>query len=125
MKLTICIAALLLPLMVCVGAGAVVPVEVKLMMSNMASNSQEVKQYTYKQRIETYYKEELKNSRIDEIHYDVNGELVSIPLMEQKVESNERRVRGPMSRFIVKRVEAKQDEMKDYVERLLRSRADT
>ena len=119
MKLTIRNAALLLPLVVCVGAGAVVPVEIKSMMSNMARNSQELKQYTYKQRIETYYKEELKSSRIDEIHYDVNGERVSIPLAQQKVEEKQRPVRGPMSRFISKRVEAKQDEMKDYVERLL------
>lgn len=117
MKVTFRNAALLLPLLICMGAVAAVPVEFKSMMLNMARNSEELKQYTYKQRIETYYKEELKSSRIDEIHYDVNGERVSIPLAQQKAEENQRRVRGPMSRFVAKRVEAKQDEMKDYVER--------
>lgn len=118
-KLTIRNAVLLLPLALCVGAGAVVPDEIRSMMTNMARNAQELKQYTYKQRIETYYKEELKSSRIDEIHYEVNGERVSIPLAQQKVEEKQRPVRGPMSRFVAKRVEAKQGEMKEYVERLL------
>lgn len=87
------------------------------MMAGMAANTEQLKQYTYKQRTEAYHKDDLKNAKIEEIHYDVNGERVAITLDEQKAESEPRR-RGPGSRLMAKVADKKRDEMKGYIERL-------
>ena len=88
------------------------------LMTSMAANAKQLKQYTFKQRTEMYHKGDLKNAKIDEIHYSTTGERISVPLGEQKADSAPRR-RGPGSRVIAKKIESKQEEMKEYVERLM------
>jgi len=100
------------------GRAATVP-EVQQIASRMASNSDQLKQYTYKQRTEIYYNQELKTSQIDEVHYGTNREQVRIPLAQQKAERSQRAVRGPLSRLVAKRIEAKEEDVKDYVARLI------
>lgn len=103
-------------LLIAMDAGAQQPMSA--LMAGMAANSEQLRQYTYKQRIETHYKGELKGARIDEIHYSVNGERVSITLDEQREQSESRR-RGPGSRLIGKVIEKKQEEMKEYGQNLM------
>src|SRR5215510_4400461 len=88
-------------------------------MIGMTANARQLKQYTFHQRTEIYYKGDLKNTRVDEIHYNAGGERIGIPIDEQKSQSEPRRRIGPGSRFIAKQIENKQEEMKDYVERLM------
>jgi hypothetical protein len=88
------------------------------LMNGMAVNAKQLKRYTFKQRTETYYKTELKVAKLDEVHYNVNGERVVVPLGEQKAESGSHR-RGPGFRLVAKKVEQKQEETKQYVERLM------
>ena len=99
-----------------IGAGAEQPNNT--LMTTMAANGRQLKHYTFKQRTETYHKGELKITAIDEIHYSASGERVSIPLHEEKAQSELRR-RGPASRLIAKKVEQRQEEMKEYIERLM------
>lgn len=87
------------------------------MMTGMAANARQLRQYTFKQRAETYHKGELKNTKIDEVHYNASGERVTVPLDEQRTESAPH-LRGPGSRLIAKKIEEKQEEMKEYIERL-------
>jgi hypothetical protein len=107
---------LLTILAMAIGAGA--QQQISALMTGMGANAKQLRQYTFKQRTETYYKGELKNAKIDEIHYDPSGERVSIPLDEQKAQSEPRR-RGPGSRIIARKIEQKQEEIKEYVERLM------
>jgi hypothetical protein len=88
------------------------------LMTSMAANSRQLKQYTFKQRTEMYHKGDLKNYKLDEIHYNATGERISVPLGEQKADPAPRR-HGPGSRIIAKKIESKQEEMKEYVERLM------
>lgn len=60
----------------------------------------------------------MKNTKIDEVHYNASGERVSIPLDEQKVQSEPPR-RGPGSRLIARKIEEEKEKMKDYAERLM------
>jgi hypothetical protein len=53
---------------------AAAQVPVSNLMQGMAANSKQLRQYTYKQRTETYHEGELKNTKVDEIHYDAGGE---------------------------------------------------
>jgi len=110
------VAPLLAILAVAVGAGAQLPTSA--LMSSMAANAKQLRQYTFKQRTETYHAGELKNAKIDEVHYNASGERVSIPLDEQKAQSEPPR-RGPGHRIIAKKMEEEKDKMKDYVERLM------
>jgi hypothetical protein len=87
------------------------------LISGMAANSKQLKQYTFKQRTETYHKGQLKKARIEEIHYNAGGERVSIPLDDQKEEPESRR-RGPGSRIVARKMEQEQEKMKEYIERL-------
>ncbi len=107
---------LLAVLVVAIGAGA--QEQMSALMTGMALNAKQLREYTFKQRTETYHKGELKNAKVDEIHYSVSGERVSIPLDEQKEQAEPRR-RGPGSRIIAKKVEEKQGEMREYIERLM------
>ncbi len=109
-------ASLGLILIVATGAGA--QQQTSVLMTGMAADAKQLKQYTFKQRTETYHKGELKNTTLAEVHYDANGERVTIPLDEQKAQSEPRR-RGPASRIIAKKIEEKQEEMKEYLERLM------
>lgn len=88
------------------------------LMANMATNATLLRQYTFKQRTETYHKGELKNAKIDEIHYNPSGERVSIPIDERKAQTEPRR-RGPGSRLIARKIEEEQEKMKEYIERLM------
>ncbi len=101
-----------------VAVGAASQLQLSALMGSMAANADQLRQYTFKQRIETHYKGELKGARVDEIHYSVDGERVSITLDEQKAQSEPRR-RGPGSRFVAKRIEKKQEEMQEYSQRLM------
>ena len=86
--------------------------------ASMAANAKQLKLYTCKQRTATHYKGDLKSSRIEEIHYSASGERVSIPIDGQRVEQDARR-RGPGSRLVAKKIESKQEEMREYIERLM------
>jgi len=87
-------------------------------MTAMAANAKQLKHYTYKQRTETYHKGELKNARVEEIHFNPSGERVSIPLKQENAEP-ETYHRGPGARLIAKKVAEKKEEMKEYAERLM------
>ena len=88
-------------------------------MTNMAGNARQLKQYTFKQRVETYYQSELKNARTAEVHYSPSGERIVIPLDEQSATQADDRRRGPGARLIAKKIESKQIETKEYVQRLM------
>ena len=59
--------------------GAEAQQPVASLMAAMAANAQQLRRYAFKQRIETYYKDDLKNAKIGDVHYDSGGERVSIP----------------------------------------------
>ena len=99
-----------------VGAGA--QQQMSALMSGMAANTKQLKQYTFKQRTETYYKSKLKVSKLDEVRYNLSGERVVIPLNEQKAESGSHR-RAPGFRLVAKKTEERKAETKQYVERLM------
>jgi len=88
------------------------------LMSGMAANARQLKQYTFKQRTEIYYKGDLKTAKLDEVHYNSNGERVVIPLHEEKAESKAR-PRLPGFGLVARKIENKQEETKQYVERLM------
>jgi hypothetical protein len=92
-------------------------VPVSNLMETMAANNKQLRQYTYKQRTETYHEGELKNTRVDEIHYNVGGERVSIPLDQRQTQSEAPR-RGPGHRLVAKKMEEEKEKMRDYIERL-------
>jgi len=99
-----------------IGAAAA-QVPVSNLMETMAANNKQLRQYTYKQRTETYHEGELKNTRVDEIHYSVGGERVSIPLDQRQTQSDAPR-RGPGHRLVAKKMEEEKEKMRDYIERL-------
>jgi hypothetical protein len=88
------------------------------LLMRLAENAKQVRQYTFKQRTETYHKGELKRAKVDEVHYNDAGERVSIPLDDKKEQAAPRR-HGPGARLIAKKIEQEQDKMKDYIERLV------
>jgi hypothetical protein len=92
--------------------------QVSALMTGMGANAKQLRQYTFKQRTETYHQGDLKNTKVDEIHYSASGERVSISLNDQKAQSEPRR-RGPGSRIIAKKIEEEQEKMKKYIERLM------
>jgi hypothetical protein len=87
------------------------------LLTGMSANAQQLRQYTFKQRTETYHQGELKNTKVDEIHYTAGGERVSIPLDQHQAQSEAPR-RGPGHRLIAKKMEEEKEKMKDYIERL-------
>ena len=54
------------------------------LMEGMAVNNKQLRQYTFKQRTETYHQGDLKNAKVDEVHYNAAGERVGIPLDERR-----------------------------------------
>src|ERR1041385_431684 len=90
-----CLAVLAMPIV----AAAQAPT--RTLMSSLAANTKQLHQYTFKQRTEMYHKGELKNAKIDEIHYSVSGERVSVPLETQASPSDAPR-RGPGHRIVAR-----------------------
>jgi hypothetical protein len=88
------------------------------LVTGMAANAQQLRQYTFKQRTEMYHKGELKNAKLEEIHYSASGERVSIPIDEQRTQSDTPR-RGPGHRIITKKMAEQKEEIKDYMDRLM------
>ena len=95
---------------------AAAQVQVNHMMEGMAANNKQLRQYTHKQRTETYHRGELKNTKVDEIHYNAGGERVSISLDQRQTQSEA--PRGPGHRLIAKKMEEEKEKMRDYIERL-------
>jgi vacuolar-type H+-ATPase subunit I/STV1 len=87
-------------------------------LTGMEANGNQLRKYTFKQRTEIYHKGELKNAKTDEIHHAATGELVAIPLDEQKADQEPRR-RGPGSRIVGKKIKEEQEKMKEYIDRLM------
>jgi len=106
------------PPLLCLITTAVAQQQLASLTSGMAANARQLKEYTFKQRTEMYYKGEMKNSKLDEVHYSSNGERMIVPLGEQKSESGFH-PRGPAHRLIAKKIENKQADKKQYVERLM------
>jgi hypothetical protein len=96
---------------------AAAQVPVGNLIQGMAANNKQLRQYTYKQRTETYHEGELKNTKVDEIHYNAGGERVSIPLDQRQTQSEAPR-RGPGHRLIARKIEEEKEKMRDYIERL-------
>lgn len=82
--------------------------------SSMGENSEKLKHYTFKQKVEVYLKGDLKKTTVSQIHYDSNGERVAVPI-ESSPAADAQQPRGQIGRRIA---EQKKDEMKDYIERL-------
>lgn len=98
-----------------VGASAQVPVN--NLIEGMAANNKQLRQYTYKQRNETYRQGELKITTLAEIHYNSMGEKVSIPIDQHQAASEVPR-RGPGHRMIARKIEGEEKAMRDYIERM-------
>lgn len=81
----------------------------------IAANKRKLQQYTYLQETEVYVGGRLRNTRVARVHYDpVTGAKVSVPLDSGNAERPQgRRLRA---RIIRKR----RNEMKAYIQRLLR-----
>lgn len=88
------------------------------LMTAMAANANQLKEYKFKQRTEMYHKGELKNAKIDDVHYTPSGERVSIPIGEQRAQADPPR-RGPGHRIVAKKIEEEKEKMKEYMERLM------
>ena len=48
--------------------------------AQMKKNKAELRKYSWKQRVELQFKGEDKSTKLDQLHYDANGELVRVPL---------------------------------------------
>jgi hypothetical protein len=70
------------------------PSQLNALLAGMSANAQQLRKYNFKQRTEIYVGGDLKNAKRDEMHYNVSGERVSIPLNEQSARSEPHR-RGP------------------------------
>jgi hypothetical protein len=81
--------------------------------SSMAENGEKLKHYTFKQKVEVYFKGELKRTSVSQIHYDSSGQRVAVPLETTPAADSQ-----PRRRIGRKIAEEKKDEMKDYIERL-------
>ena len=112
-----CRIALLVVLAVLVAGTAAAQIPASNLMQGMAVNNKQLRQYSYKQRTETYHQGDLKNTKVDEIHYNAGGERVSIPLDQHQAQSEAPR-RGPGHRLIAKKMEEEKEKMRDYIERL-------
>lgn len=84
--------------------------------ANMAANTEKLKKYTFKQKVEVYLKGELKKTSVSQVHYDSSGQRVAVPLESSPAAAAAQPRRGPIGRRIA---EEKKDEMKDYIERLM------
>jgi len=104
------------PLLAIVLAGvAAAQAPVNKLADSMAANNKQLRQYTYKQRTEIYHQGELKNTKVDEIHYNAGGERISVSLDQPQPEVFRR---GPGHRLIARKMEEEKEKMRDYSERL-------
>jgi hypothetical protein len=94
------------------------PQQLNPLLAGMSANAKQLRQYSFKQRTEIYVAGDLKNAKLDDVHYSTSGERISIPLNEQKPPAESHR-RGLGARLVAKKIEEKKEEMKDYVERLM------
>jgi len=108
----------MLLLALCLSAAATAQQPTSAVMTAMAANAKQLNHYTYKQRTETYHKGELKNARVEEIHFNSSGERVSIPLQQDNAQPETHR-RGPGARLVAKKIAEKEEEMKEYAGRLM------
>jgi hypothetical protein len=99
-------------------AAAQQPPQLNTLMAGMSANAKQLRQYSFKQRTETYVGGDMKSAKLDEVHYSTSGERVSIPLNEQGAQAESHR-RGPGARLAAKKIAEKKEEMKEYVERLM------
>jgi hypothetical protein len=113
-----CADLLILLVFVAVAIGAFAQQPVGALMNGMTANSKQLRQYTFKQRTETYRQNELKNTKVDEVHYNAAGERVLIPLDEKTVQVEAPR-RGPGHRIVARKIEEEKEKMKEYVARLM------
>lgn len=86
--------------------------------AKMAENTAKLKQYTYTQKTQVYFKGELKRTKLSQVHFDTTtGERVVVPMSSDDAEQQPEQGRG--GRLRARIVEKKRDEMKEYVERLV------
>ena len=90
---------------------------VEKMLAGMAASQQQLRQYTFRQRTETYARGELRNTRVDEVHYTDAGERVSVVVDEHAAEMQAPR-RGPGHRLIERKMLEEKEKMKEYIGRL-------
>ena len=86
--------------------------------ATIAENSKKLKQYTYTQKTQVYFKGELRTTKMSQVHFDTTtGEKVVVPMdMDDAAQQPEQ---GRGGRLRERIVEKKRDEMKEYVERLV------
>jgi hypothetical protein len=86
--------------------------------AKMAENTAKLKQYTYMQKTQVYFKGELKRTKLSQVHFDTTtGERVVVPMSSDDADQQPDQGRG--GRLRARIVEKKRDEMKEYVERLV------
>jgi hypothetical protein len=86
--------------------------------ATMAENSKKLKQYTYTQKTQVYFKGELRTTKMSQVHFDpTTGEKVVVPMDMGDAAQQPEQGRGGRLRERI--VEKKRDEMKEYVERLV------
>jgi hypothetical protein len=89
--------------------------------AKIAENNKKLKQYTYQQKTEVFFKGELKTTKLAEVHFDATtGERIVVPMngdSTDQPQQPERRRR--MGQMMEKRIEEKKGEMKEYIERLV------
>ena len=92
--------------------------------AKMAENAKVLKQYTYLQKTQVFFRGELTTTKLDQVHYDSMGEKISIPISSTTPEEEQqRRAVLPVGRMVQRRVAEKKEEMKEemkqYIERLV------
>jgi hypothetical protein len=86
--------------------------------ATIAENSEKLKQYTYTQKTQVYFKGELRTTKMSQVHFDpTTGEKVVVPMDMGDAAQQPEQGRGGRLRERI--VEKKRDEMKEYVERLV------
>jgi hypothetical protein len=86
--------------------------------ATIAENSKKLKQYTYTQKTQVYFKGELRTTKMSQVHFDpTTGEKVVVPMDMGDAAQQPEQGRGGRLRERI--VEKKRDEMKEYVERLV------
>jgi hypothetical protein len=86
--------------------------------AKMAENTAKLKQYTYMQKTQVYFKGELRTTKLSQVHFDsTTGERIVVPMNSGDAEQQPEQGRG--GRLRARIVEKKRDEMKEYVERLV------
>lgn len=86
--------------------------------ARMEENTKKLKEYTYTQKTQVYFKGELKKTKLAQVHFDpATGEKVVVPMDSGDAEQQPDQGRG--GRLRARMVEKKRDEMKEYADRLV------